>query len=217
MEARMLGFLSIILFWSCGSDDPVSETKEQRLVGTWELEATRDIGGEDAYELSYTFWDNGDVRNRVGGPFLAQLRELEAIPEEDLGQLAEIDELDGGNLNWLGTWSTNGDSLIVEFDRVSVEVYGSVPLVGRLAVPVVEQAIEPSEQTAIGFACELGDTKLLLQGNSVTVGMVAGSSSSKPTDFGEPLDQIVDLAMAYIVPQLTVQAQGINNFSFVRK
>ena len=104
MDTRIFGILSIVLLWSCGSDDPVSETKERQLVGTWELEATRHLGGEDAYEFSYTFWDNGDVRNRVGGPFLAALRELEVIPKEDLGQLAEIDELDGGNLNWLGTW-----------------------------------------------------------------------------------------------------------------
>ena len=42
-----------------------------------------------------------------------------------------------------------------------------MPLVGRLAVPVVEQTLAPAEQTVIRFLCELGDDALLLQADGL--------------------------------------------------
>ncbi|MEK7369910.1 MAG: hypothetical protein AAB265_00510, partial [candidate division NC10 bacterium] len=105
------------LLWACGGgDDNPVQGKPQQLVGTWDLQAAQQV---DGLEFSYTFAAEGSVRNRVGGPFLAVLRDNPLVQQALQGEpLADVDLIDGGNLNWYGTWRVAGDSLSVTCDRL---------------------------------------------------------------------------------------------------
>ena len=70
---------ALISLAACSDDteDPV-RSKAQMLYGTWDLQAAQDVGEGDL-EFSYTFQANGSVRNRIGGAFLAELRNIDAV------------------------------------------------------------------------------------------------------------------------------------------
>ncbi len=96
------------------------------------MQAAQDVGEGDL-EFSYTFQADGSVRNRIGGAFLAELRNIDAVRQAlDDGLLADDNLLDGGNVNWVGTWSLAGDSLTVNYDLLIVEVFGRVPILGDM-------------------------------------------------------------------------------------
>ncbi len=70
---------ALISLAACSDDteDPV-RSKAQMLYGTWDLQAAQDVGEGDL-EFSYTFQADGSVRNRIGGAFLAELRNIDAV------------------------------------------------------------------------------------------------------------------------------------------
>ncbi|MEE2659530.1 MAG: hypothetical protein VX733_13570 [Candidatus Latescibacterota bacterium] len=204
------------LLTGCGSDaEPVAPTKAERLTGTWHLEATQVLTATEEYELSYTFQPNGVVRNRVGGPFLAQLRELEELQDEDFGELRA---LDGGTLSWLGQWSLRGDSLHIVFDEVIVDIFGDVPIVGRLTLPIVEQPLESSQQSTLDFICSLDKDRLTLTGQFIAVGLAdepwVGGDAALPADLGSQVRAVTELALEFLSEQIS--ASGADAHVFVR-
>jgi len=211
----LLGLLLLALV-ACDDDggtDPV-RSKEQMLRGTWDLQAAVEVEEGDL-EFSYTFQADGSVRNRIGGAFLAQLREIdevrEALADE---QLADVSLLDGGNVNLVGTWSLAGDSLAVTYDLLIVEVFGSVPILGKVTLPVFHEELQPEAQTSLGFTCQLQGDELTLRGESLTAGVgSAGGDGSTALD-GAP-SQAVDLATQYLGDQIV--DRGLDGQTFQRR
>jgi hypothetical protein len=206
---------ALIALAACSDDteDPV-RSKAQMLYGTWDLQAARDVGEGDL-EFSYTFEADGSVRNRIGGAFLAELLDIEAVRDAlDDEQLAGVSRLDGGNVNWVGTWSLTGDSLTVDYDMLIVEVFGSVPILGKLTVPVFEQALDPAAQTTLGFTCTLEADVLTLRGESLSAGVdVAGGGESVGLEGS--ISQAVDLAVQFLGEQIV--GQGLDTQTFLRR
>jgi hypothetical protein len=203
---------ALISLAACSDDteDPV-RSKAQMLYGTWDLQAAQDVGEGDL-EFSYTFQADGSVRNRIGGAFLAELRNIDAVRQAlDDGPLADDNLLDGGNVNWVGTWSLAGDSLTVNYDLLIVEVFGRVPILGKVTVPVFDETLDPAAQTSLGFTCQLEGDVLTLRGESLTAGVdVAGGGG--PVGLEGPGSQAVDLAVQFLGEQIVDQGLDAQTF-----
>ncbi len=204
-----LACASVFALSGCGDDDASpTQSKADLLVGTWYLESTE--GDSDLAVLvnvSYTFEPGGGVRQRVGGEFLRVLRETEAVQQalegEDLGN---ADRIDGANLNWIGEWTLSGDSLHVAFDLLIVEVFGDVLIIGKVTLPVFEQALNPAAQTELDYTCELAEGILSLRGRAVAIGVGAGSgqlTEQVEGTAGELAQQAVDLLATHLEGQDT--------------
>jgi hypothetical protein len=159
-----------VLSWSgCLSeamvDTPLSG-KESSLEGQWRLELA-EVEVEE-FDFSYTFSRDGSFTNRVGGAFLARIEELNTIDGIDI-DTGQLDALDGGFLVLHGTWSADGDSLDIDLERMQIDVFGTVPIVGRLSVPVHEEPLMGDNR--IGYRCAVDGDRLSLNGDSLTLGI----------------------------------------------
>ncbi len=211
----LLGIVAVGLV-ACGDDDSPTRSKADLLVGTWYMEATEDDSDvASLVNVSYTFEPAGGVRQRVGGEFLRALRELEevqtAVEGENLGQTERID---GGNLNWIGEWTLAGDSLHVEFDLLIIEVFGDVPILGKITLPVFEQALTPAARTQIDYNCELVDEVLTLTGSSTAVGIAASGNSQNVTS---QIDGVPGQVAQDAIDLLSAQLQGLNTQRYIRR
>lgn len=200
----------VALLAACGGDDPV-RAKEPPLVGTWDLRAAQQV---DGLEFAYTFAADGSVRNRVGGPFLAVLRDDPLVQQALQGEpLADVDLIDGGNLNWYGTWRVAGDSLTIACDRLGVEVFGRLPVVGTVTLPVHEQRLQPEAATQLGFTWERVGDELTLRGQALTVGV--GPDGSAPADLRGPAVDAVAATAGFLADRL--RDQGLDTHVFQRR
>ncbi len=215
---RMLSGIGVVLsLTACGSDDSVPmRSKADQLVGTWYLQATEGDGGvASLVSISYTFEPGGAVRQRIGGEFLRALRESEAVKAAIEGEdLGNADSIDGANLNWIGQWTLEGDSVHVTFDLLIVEVFGDFPILGKLTIPIFEQGIQPVAQTSIDYTCELTDRELILRGNSAAVGVdTDGASHDITTQIEGAAGQAAQAAADLLSAQLT----GLDTQTYVRR
>lgn len=202
---------------SCGdSDSSPTQSKADLLLGTWHLEATQ---GESAVaslvNVSYAFQPDGGVRQRIGGEFLRALREREAVQAALEGEeLSNTNRIDGANLNWIGQWTLNGDSLHVVFDLLIVEVFGDIPILGKITVPVFEEDLAPAAQTQLDYVCELVDGVLTLHGTSSIVGIDADGGSQ---DVTAQINGIAGQVAQQAVELLATQLDGHNTQVYVRR
>ncbi len=154
-------FLTLVFVFGCSDEtsDPLSP-KEREVIGSWRLDLS-DVD-EEIVDVSYRFDRGGNAVNEVSGEFLKQLRGMEELGEVDFGDLKNID---GGTLTWLGDWSiAPGDSLEIVFERITVELFGRLPIVGKLTVPVHEETI--ADPVPMRFACAVTASRLTLTGRS---------------------------------------------------
>ena len=177
----IIGLLAITLglVVACSDDTPnPAAAKEQRLIGKWDLRAVKDL---DDVEFSYTFSRDGTAINTVGGEILTALRNMEELDEDVVAELDKLQGIDGGDLEWRGTWTTRGDSLDIRFDSVAISLFGRIPVIGKLSVPVYSQELEESEVVELGFRCAvLTETELTLQGRSLTAGVTPDVGAVDP-------------------------------------
>jgi hypothetical protein len=209
---HIYGLVVWALFGLTGCSDDTGEdllrSKEQMLVGTWDLEAAEEIREGDL-EFSYTFAADGTVRNRIGGAFLAELRDIEAVREAVEGEpLADLSRLDGGNINWVGSWSLTGDSLTVLHDLLIVEVFGDVPILGKVTLPVFNEELAPEAQRVLQLTCQMEGDLLTLRGESLT-------AWQGTTGVDGPAAEAVDLVLQEIDGQIV--AAGLSTYRFVRR
>jgi len=171
----------------CGDDDanPLSSA-ERDLIGTWGL----DLGAVDDDDLAITYTFDADHRasHRLGGAFLRRLRDSELLQEADLGELTAIDQIDGAFVAWDGTWAIQGDSLTVLFDQIAVAVFGDLPIIGRLSVPVHAQALEGEQRAEVVYAYQISDEQLTLRGEAASAG-VATQAADEQTAQLDPLSR----------------------------
>ena len=197
----------------CGDDtsDPLS-SKERQLKGEWILPLAE--VDQDDLQFSYRFDSGGAVRNRIGGAFLKSLRELDEAADVDLGELSNVD---GGYVNWLGNWSVSADSLQLNFSSLTIELFGEVPIVGRVTIPVYQQDFDASEAPALLFTCELMTDQLTLRGESLTAGIpldpdVPGSPTPELSPLGTAAITLVgDFLIDFI------RQESLDEFLFARK
>ena len=163
--------ITLLFAGACSEDDSnPATTKEQRLIGQWNLRVVEDLGEEDL-EFSYTFARDGTAVNTVGGEFLTALRDLDDLDEEIVSELEKLQGVDGGDLEWRGTWASLGDSLDIRFDSVTIWLFGRIPVLGKVSVPVYSQELDEAEIVELGFRCSLTESELTLQGRSLTAGV----------------------------------------------
>lgn len=216
IRLALLGTLCLGLSACSDDDESPLRSKTDDLVGTWYLAATE--GDSDVaalVDMSYTFEAGGDVRQRIGGEVLRALREREevqnALAGEDLGN---VDRIDGANLNWIGTWSLSGDSLHVEFDLLIVEVFGDVPILGKLTLPIFEQSLVPAARTRIDYICEMEDESLTLRGSAAAIGVAQGGASQ---DITTQVDGVTGQVTQAAIDLLSAQLQGLDTQRYVRR
>ena len=95
--------------------------------------------------------------------------------------MEKLQGIDGGDLEWRGTWTARGDSLDIRFDSVAISLFGRIPLIGKISVPVYSQELEESEIVELGFRCTvLTPTELTLQGRSLTAGVTPDIGAVDP-------------------------------------
>ena len=194
------------------SDSSPTQSKADLLVGTWYLEATE---GETAVaslvNVSYAFQPDGGIRQRIGGEFLRALRETEAVQAALEGEeLSNTDRIDGANLNWIGQWSLAGDSLHVAFNLLTIEVFGDLPILGKITVPIFEEELAPAAQTQLDYVCQLVDGVLTLRGASAAVGVDADGGSQ---DVSAQIDGIAGQVAQQAV-ECTSRVRCRNGFPF---
>jgi len=161
-----IGWLAMATLTACSEDtgDSPVRSKEQMLAGTWDLQAAQEVPAGE-FEFSYKFVEDGSVRQRIGGAFLSELRDIEEVRDALEGEpLADLSQLDGGNVNWVGSWMLAGDSLTVTYDLLIVEVFGDVPILGKVTVPVFHEELAPAAQRTLAFTCQIDGDVLTLRG-----------------------------------------------------
>jgi len=204
------GCLAMVGLTACSenSDGDVVRSKQQMLAGTWDLQAAQEVTAGE-FEFSYKFVEDGSVRQRIGGAFLAELRDIEEVRDalED-EPLADLSRLDGGNVNWVGSWTLAGDSLTVTYDLLIVDVFGDVPILGKVTVPVFHEELPPTAQRTLGFTCQIEGDLLSLRGESF-------AADIDVTTLEGPAAQAADLALQFLGEQIV--AQGLDTHTFVHR
>ena len=154
------------------------------LVGAWRLE----IPGiaDDSFEFLYTFEVSGGVTNRIGGKFLKELQKLEELQELTDIDLSGLEQFDGGLLNLRGTWRATGDTLELDFERLDVELVGSLPLIGEVSVEVLEEELGEGAEFEIDYTYSVRGVELRLRGKSATLGVPLGDA----TEVGEAIEEV---------------------------
>ncbi len=209
--------VALLLAVACSEDDPnPATTKEQRLVDQWDLRAVEDLGEEDL-EFSYTFAGDGRAINTMGGEFLTALRDIDELDEEIVAELEKLQGIDGGDLEWRGTWTSLGDSLDIRFDSLTISLFGRIPVLGKISVPVYSQALEEAEIVELGFRCGLTESELTLRGRSLTAGVTPnlGDVDQQHTDALGPVgEEAVRLAGDRLLS--LVRDNDLAEFVFIR-
>lgn len=170
MRILWAGFLlGAFTLFGCLTDEAVDtplSSKENSLQGQWRL-ALADVATEE-FEFNYTFDRGGSFSNRVGGAFLKQIEQLNEIDGIDI-DTGQLDAIDGGFLVLHGMWSADGDSLDIGLETLAIEVFGTVPVLGRITVPIHEEPLMGSNR--IGYRCRVEGQRLILNGDSLTLGL----------------------------------------------
>ncbi len=192
---------AMLMMMGCGDDEPTGKvllsSKEQGLEGDWRL-ALADVDPEE-FEFSYSFGRDFSFSNRVGGAFLKRIEELNEIAgiEIDTGRL---DAIDGGFLVFRGAWSVDGDSLDLDLKTLEIEVFGTVPIIGRISVPVHEEELMGPYR--IGYRCRIDGERLTLNGESLTL----GSGLDETTAGLDPLAvEVLRLVSDFALEQLSAR------------
>ena len=162
----LLGTLGLLGCLSETAEDTPLSSKESSLEGQWRLELA-DVDTEE-FEFSYDFSRDGSFANRVGGTFLKRIEELNAIDGIDI-DTDRLDAIDGGFLVLHGTWTADGDSLDIDLATLQIEVFGTVPIAGRISVPIHEEPLMGDNR--IGYRCAVDGDRLALNGDSLTLGL----------------------------------------------
>ncbi len=208
-KLRAVLLLGVLSLSGCLSEETVDTPlvgKEGSLEGQWRLELA-EVEMEE-FDFSYTFSRDGSFANRVGGAFLKRIEELNAIDGIDIGT-EPLDALDGGFLILHGTWSADGDSVDIDLERLQIEVFGKVPIVGRLSVPVHEEPLMGDNR--IGYRCAVDGDRLSLNGDSLTLGI----GLEETTGGLDPLAvEVLRLTSDFALQQLS--ARDEDEFSLVK-
>lgn len=201
------------LAWGCDSDDgnPLSAA-ERELVGDWRL----DLPEVDADDFAFTYRLRTDhtLRNRMGGAFLRRLRDHEALAAIDLGQLGDVDQIDGAYITWHGTWALQGDSLHVVYQQLEVDVLGDLPLIGDVTVPVYGRLLDEEQQAEVTYAYAITGDRLVLRGAAASAG-VADAEAEAQTAGLDPLARGA-LEVATQVLLEAYQGSDANEFVYLR-
>jgi len=192
-----------------GDETPLS-SKEQSLLGSWRLELAN-VAAEE-FEFTYAFRRNGSFSNKIGGAFLQRIEELNEIDGIDI-DTSNLDAIDGGFVEFNGTWSADGDSLDLSFETLQIEVFGTVPIVGRLAVPVHQESLTGSGENQIFYSCRFASEQLLLNGESLTLG-IGLNETAQAVDL-EPLAvETLGLVSGFVLDQIS--ARDEDEFAMIR-
>ncbi len=157
--------------------------KALELVGTWQLE----VGATDDFEFTYTFNSDGRFSNRISGAFLSALRQLDELQGVDFGQL---DQFDGGTLVLSGVWTPGDGTLDLDFDQLDIELFGSLPLIGRIDVGILEEDLGEGSEFELAFTCSIIDDQLRLRGPSLTLGVPLAAEDAA----GTAVDELTELS-----------------------
>ena len=154
------------------------------LIGTWRL----DVGATDDVEFTYTFVADGRFTNRIGGAFLSALRELDELQSIELVQL---DQLDGATLVFSGIWTPGEDGALgLDFDRVEIELFGSVPLLGRIDVVLPGDDLGDGAEFELALTYSVDDDELRLSGPALTLGVPLAAEDAA----GTAVDEFTELS-----------------------
>ena len=190
--------VSLALVVGCSDDtsDPLSP-KERDVIGSWQLEIA-DVD-EDLLEVSYRFDRDGGALSQVSGAFLEQLRGMEELGEVDFGDLENVD---GGTLKWTGKWTVIGaDSLAVEFDQIAVELFGRLPIIGKVTVPVYDENLA-DDAVNMRFGCVVNGSELRLSGRSPAQALSLDGIGESEEALGGPGRAAVSLVLETLEAQL---------------
>ena len=160
--------LGVALLGGCLEDEsnPLS-AREEQLVGLWRLDIPAAVDAED-FEFTYEFKRDKSAVNRIGGAFLEKLQEQPELAEVDFG---ELENVDGGTVELRGSWSLAGDRLEVVFETIDVVLFGRVPVLGRLSVPVYYDELPAEQDYEVVYTYQIDGDELTLKGQSLTVGV----------------------------------------------
>ena len=194
MRKLWVGLLIGVLgLGGCSSDatekTPLS-SKTQGLLGDWRL-AFADVDPEE-FEFSYSFARSGTFSNRAGGSFLKRIEELNEIEGIDI-DIGRLDAVDGGFLVFRGTWSEDGDRLDLGFETLEIEVFGTVPIAGRISLPVHEEQLAGDNR--LSYSCRVDGERLTLNGESLTLGAGSGEMAGLDPLAAEVLRMVADFAL----------------------
>ena len=157
--------------------------KALELIGTWQLE----VAATENFDFSYTFEAGGRFSNRVSGAFLSALKQLDELQGIDFGQL---DQFDGGTLVLSGTWTPGDGTLDLDFDKLDIELFGSLPLIGRIDVGILEENLGEGSEFELAFTCSISDDQLRLRGPSLTLGVPLAAEDAA----GTAVDELTELS-----------------------
>ena len=189
----LAGAVALVGCLSDSAEEAPLSSKSQGLLGDWRL-ALADVE-PDEFAFSYSFARGGTFTNRIGGAFLKRIEELNEIEGIDI-KTGRIDALDGGFLIFSGTWSEDGESLDLVFDTLEIEVFGTVPLIGRLALPIHSEPLAGDNQ--LRYGCRIAGGRLTLDGQSLTLGIGASEIAGLDPLAAAVLRMVGDFALSQL-------------------
>jgi hypothetical protein len=203
---------ALLIGCSEDSSSPLSP-EEERLVGSWRL----DLGEVDADELAlvYAFRRDHSATSSIGGAFLRRLREIDALADAELGQLQDLEQIDGSDLLWRGTWTLQDDSLRVHFDELQIDVRGNLPVLGSIAVPVYLQSLDTEQQPEVAYTYQVSGDRLVLRGAAAGAGIVSATMGEQSENL-DPLARQAIIVAAEVLAE-TFQQSDANQFVYLRQ
>ena len=206
--------LGAVLLTGCLEDEsnPLSAQEEQ-LVGLWRLDIPAEIDAEDL-AFTYEFKRDKSAVNRIGGAFLKKLQEQPELADVDFG---ELENVDGGTVELRGRWALAGDRLEVVFETIDVVLFGRVPVLGRLSVPVYFAELPAEQDYEVVYTYQIDGDQLLLKGQSLTVGVPLdeGAEGGLPAGELDPAGAEAIEIMADFLLQ-TVRQEDLDQVTFTR-
>lgn len=213
ISGRLAPLLLAMMLSACGGGDSNPLTaSEKELIGTWRLDMPAVTANEFAFQ--YTFFRDRTVRNRMGGSLLDRVRDLPAMANANLGQLGDLDEIDGATVTWRGTWSVQGDSLHVLFDQLQVHALGDVPVAGSVSVPLFDARLTAAQQTRIAYSYAVGDNRLTLRGAAASAGVADDQAASRTANLTPLVKGALQVTTDVVLE--SYQNSNANEFVYIR-
>jgi hypothetical protein len=139
---------------------------------------------------------------------LQALRELDEFRELDLGQL---DQFDGGFVEFSGTWRPGDGTLNLEYDQVSLELFGSLPLLCQISLDVLKEDLGAGAESSAPFDCAVDGDELQLRGDLLTLGVPLAEDTVSQIEDEPAFAELSTVARAALTQVGAVLGQAIRN------
>jgi hypothetical protein len=120
-----------------------------------------------------------------------------------------LDQFDGGFVEFSGTWRPGDGTLNLEYDQVSLELFGSLPLLGQISLDVLKEDLGAGAESSATFDCAVDE--LQLRGDLLTLGVPLAEDTVSQIEDEPAFAELSTVARAALTQVGAVLGQAIRN------